>query len=363
MKFIRKIFLYANIVIIVGMLLTGYAGVINPVSHPVLSLAGFAFPAFLFANLAFLVFWVLVRLRFVIVPILGFLLAYGPTQTYFPLNTYPDVPEGSIKVLSYNVHAFTDMTRDVTVPQLGPNGTLKYLVDSGADIICIQEYHRVGAQDSLWNIIDSLYKHKEILESTGHKHPGGDKIAILSKYPVVHKENLPIYTAGNTAGVFDVEIDGQLVHVVNLHLETVGLSEEDKADFQEMVHGNTSKSDMKRESKFMAKRLAEATKTRAPQADVVDEYIRAHKDERIILCGDFNDHPLSYVHRTIESRLKDCFREAGHWAGYSFQFHSMYVRIDNIMCSDDWDVYDCAVDKSINKSDHYPIYCYLSPKS
>lgn len=362
MKFIRRILLYANIIIIIGMLLTGFAGVINPASHPMLSLMGFAFPAFLFANIAFMIFWICVRLRYVAVPIFGFLLAYNPTQTYFPLNRYPDVPEGSIKVLSYNVHAFTNMTRDVTIPEIGPNGTLKYIADSGADIVCIQEYHRVGAQDSLWNIIENTYKYIDVIESTGFKSPGGDRIAIFSKYPIIGKESLPIVTAGNTAGVFDIEVNGDIVHIVNAHLETVGLSEEEKNDFNAMIRGNTDRSEVKRESKFMAKKLAEKSAIRAPQADIISDYIRRHAGERIIVCGDFNDHPLSYVHRTISSRLTDCFREAGHWAGYSFQYHSMFVRIDNILCSEHYKPYDCDVDKSINLSDHYPIYCYLYPQ-
>lgn len=30
-----------------------------------------------------------------------------------------------------------------------------------------------------------------------------------------------------------------------------------------------------------------------------------------------------------------------------------------MMCSDDWEPYECKIDRKISSSDHYPIVCYL----
>ena len=347
--------LCANIIAIALMLATGYAGCINPAEHPVMSLAGFAFPAFMLLNIAFLIMWICLRLRYVLVPAVGFILAYSPVQTYSPLNTFPEAPEGAIKVLSYNVMGFNNKE----VPEGEPNPILQYIADADADIVCIQEYSHCAGQDSLWTVIDNIYNYHDTL----YAKPSSSNVAIYSKHPILGKEHLTITSKGNTVGIFDVSINHRTVHVINAHLETVGLSLEQKASFSSMVHGKTEKDSIRSESKALVQRLAESASIRCHQADAIDEYVRHHKDESIIFCGDINDHPLSYTHNTIARHLNDCYRMAGHWPGYTMHYNSMHVRIDNIMCSDHWKPYTCKVDKSVNLSDHYPIFCLFEAKN
>ena len=40
---------------------------------------------------------------------------------------------------------------------------------------------------------------------------------------------------------------------------------------------------------------------------------------------------------------------------YSSWLNGMYVRIDNVMCTDDLEPYSFHVDKKCNLSDHYPV--------
>lgn len=354
-KATTSILLAANIIIIAMMLATGFSGHLDPEKFTYLQLTGFAFPAFLAANAAFVAVWLFMDWKRVYVPAVGFLLAYSPVMTYFPINTYRDVPEDALKVLSFNVYAFN--TDDV--PEGEPNPILEYITQSEADIVCIQEFTNIVGQDSLWREMDRIYQYSDTL--TGDS-AGSVTVAMYSKYPIKAKEKLHIRSSKNAAGVFTVEMDGRQVKVINAHLETVGFSNEDKSMFSQMVHGNTDRREMKRESKTLLTKLAESSVIRSAQARIIDDYVRANSGTPLIFCGDINDHPLSYVHNTIARHLNDCYREAGHWAGYSMHYHSMYVRIDNIMCSNHWNVYDCVVDKSVTLSDHYPIYCRMKLK-
>lgn len=360
--------LCANIFIIAGLIVTGYSAIINPAHHPYVSLIGFSFPAFMFGNFCFVAFWLVTRIRYVLVPLGGFLLAYSPCKTYFPLNfsgndedEYYDVddrlPNGTLKVLTYNILGFNFSES----PRTQPNEILDYIVNSGADIVCVQEYHEPYGQDSLNAVMQQRYQYTDTIHSDGFKK-GNDVVGVFSKFPIIGKEHIPIYTRGNSLGVFDLDIDGDTVHVINAHLETVGMSPDQKAKFSELVHGRNGKEQMKSDSKMIIHKLAESAAMRAPQADAINAYIRKHKGERIIFCGDINDHPLSYVHHTIAERLTDCYREAGLYSGYTFQYNSMYVRIDNIMCSEHYKPALCKVDKSITLSDHFPLYCILEPK-
>jgi endonuclease/exonuclease/phosphatase family metal-dependent hydrolase len=110
----------------------------------------------------------------------------------------------------------------------------------------------------------------------------------------------------------------------------------------------------------LLKKLSEATVIRSKQADVLLETIRGLKGKKLVLCGDFNDSPISYTHHTLCDDLQDAFVESGNGLGISYNRNRMYFRIDHILASKDLGVYGCRVDDSIEASDHYPIWCYLS---
>lgn len=109
MKHIGRLALFLCLAVnafFIGMLLlTAYSPYINPEVHPVQSCLGLTFPIFLVINFCFLIFWLIVRYRFALVPLLGFLLCYPQLRTYMPVNPgTAGQPENSIKLLSYKHH-------------------------------------------------------------------------------------------------------------------------------------------------------------------------------------------------------------------------------------------------------------------
>ena len=54
-----------------------------------------------------------------------------------------------------------------------------------------------------------------------------------------------------------------------------------------------------------------AFRIRAKQAEAVSEEIKNAKGDYVLVCGDFNDTPISYAHRTIQGDLTDAFAESG----------------------------------------------------
>ncbi len=96
----------ANMATILVMLFLGYSDRINPVSFPILSNGGLLFPIFLILNFGFLVFWLIFKARWAWIPLVGFVICYGPTRRYCPLNIKQEPPKEAIKVLSYNVWFF-----------------------------------------------------------------------------------------------------------------------------------------------------------------------------------------------------------------------------------------------------------------
>ena len=115
-------------------------------------------------------------------------------------------------------------------------------------------------------------------------------------------------------------------------------------------------------ARLLIRKLAEASAIRAPQADSIAQEIAASRYPYIIVCGDFNDTPISYAHRVIEKGLNDAFTKSGRGLGISYNQNKFYFRIDNILASKNLKPYNCTVDRSIKESDHYPIWCYLKKK-
>lgn len=285
-----------------------------------------------------------------LISLLGFVVSYSSVRTYWPLNISRDVPPGSIKVMSYNVHNFASDN----APKGHDNPILEYIINSDADIVCLQE---AVITDNLRDAVKDVYNYVDSVRSKN----GGDCLVLLSKYPIKSSERIEYESKNNVSAAFRVVVDEEIVTVINNHFETSGLSLADRAGFKDMVKGKAGSDTMRAESKRLAVKLGESAKIRAPQAEAVAEYVRKSGDN-VILCGDFNDNPISYTHRTLARELTDCYVESGNGPGISYHHNAIFVRIDNIMCSKLWQPYKCKVDRSIGYSDHYPIYCWLKKR-
>lgn len=119
----------------VTMFLVGLSDRINPLEHPIWANIGLLFPVLMFVNLCFLIFFAVLKRKYMAVSLLGFVVSYSSVRTYCPLNISRDVPPGSIKVLSYNVHCFANDN----APEGHDNPILEYIIGSDVDIACLQE--------------------------------------------------------------------------------------------------------------------------------------------------------------------------------------------------------------------------------
>lgn len=348
---VRKFFIHlmvgANIASIIVMFLVGYSGKLNPADHPIFSCMGLFFPIFLLINLLFLLFWAFVRLRLIIIPILGFLVCYQPLSTYLPLHFFQDPPvEGTLKVLSYNVKEF-EIGRDDGLPV---HKASQYILDSQADIVCLQEVVLGNPY-----LIPALDAYPWKTDMPGDRSGG---LVVLSKYPIMKKERIPYPSQGNLSMAVTIDVDGEKIIVVNNHFQTSGLTIEDKKDFSDMV-GGTNRQELHRESKHLLTVLGRSAAKRAGQVDKVAAYVREHQGQPLLLCGDFNETPISYSHETFAKLLTDCYVTSGHGVGWSYNSNRIHVRIDNIFCSHHWQPLKCEIDTKIHASDHYPIICHL----
>ena len=343
----------ANAATVVLMLLAGYGDHVDPVRFPMFSNLGMTFPIFLIANLLFLFFWLTFKWRKAWIPLVGYVLVYIPITVYMPLNSKQDVPDGTFKILSYNVCQYSGNYKYEDAFDTIYN----YLKRQDADIVCLQE-----DVDSWRRFV--LHRYKKIYpynDTTLFQELPTSKngIGIHSKFPILRKERIQYTSLANGSVAYFLQVEGDTIIVINNHLETTHLSTEDRTRYKEMLRGKMESDTVKEESLLLLGKLGKSTAIRAPQAEAVHQYIEAHRQYPIIVCGDFNDNPISYSRRIIAQGLTDCFVETGRGVGLSYNQKGFFFRIDHIMCSDHFKPYNCSVDNKIDASDHYPISCRL----
>lgn len=351
----------ANLFFIVLLLMAAYSPYVNAVEHPLRASMGLTFPIFLFINFCFFVFFLLIKYKFAVLPLAGFLLCTPQIRTYFPINSRTKhVPEESIKILSYNIMLF-DHFKKID----GKNPILTYIQESNADIICLQEFVPNGNKNRLTHTeVDAAlkaYPYKSF-NRIGKKHKDGTNgMVCYSKFPILSSKPVAYESDHNGSVVHEIKIGNDTITLINNHLESNKLSTEDKVLYEGMIADPEARK-VKRGMIHLLSKLQEAVAIRAIQAKAVAAEIAASKHPYIIVCGDFNDSPLSNAHRIISADLDDAFTKSGRGPGISYNRNKFYFRIDHILISKNLKAYNCTVDRSIKDSDHYPIWCYISKK-
>ena len=154
----------------------------------------------------------------------------------------------------------------------------------------------------------------------------------------------------------DIQVEGRRLRVYSVHLQSNHISGDaaklrEKGDLQE------------RETwvgiKGILRKYKRATQLRAEQAEQVAAHI-AQSPYPVIVCGDFNDTPVSYAyHHILQSRrLADAFRKSGSGPGFTYGGVLPALRIDFILTDPELDLRNHDRYRE-SFSDHFPVLCEI----
>lgn len=356
MKKLLKVVLYpifvVNLLAALALICCAYSPMLPAGQYPLLSLVGLAFPFVLAVNVLFLLLWLLVYPLYILLPIATGVICFAQIRTFFPLNfDRQRIPENGIKVMSYNI-----LSPNINASNAhSGNAIINYIEGADADIICLQEFH-----------FATLKKHKKLLNEYPYKsylvsNDSESKtryLGCLSKYPILSVELLNFNASSNGCSKYRILHEGDTVVVYNCHLQSNGLKVEHKNAYEQMLT-NPKEHIRSKNTKELVKQLRNSAVKRAEQTDIVLADIAEETSPYIIVCGDFNDSPLSYTCYKLKEQLDDAYTRSGNGPGISYNRNKLYYRIDHILHSHRFKAYRCTVDRSIKVSDHYPIYCFL----
>jgi len=309
---------------------------VNPRHLTGLGLLAIGYPFLLLANLVFMGFWLLHRhRRRAAFPALCLLLGAETFLHHFGIHPPSASTDGALRVLTMNANYFDSLVLKGTEENQDLEKIRQFLSTQKPDIFCGQDFSGDGNIDKL------IF---ETLGSCGLRDSrmGGPSTMVFSRYPVLAKDSV-LFTGGrNGYGWVDIQHPQGVFRVYNLHLYSYQLGQ------------------LAREKRLplqVGQLLLEGIRERSDQARLVAESI-ARCPYPLILCGDFNDVPLSYAYHTIAAGLKDTFAEAG-W-GPAITFKALpFLRIDYILCSPGWHARNYQIPWT-PFSDHNPAVCELS---
>ena len=155
----------------------------------------------------------------------------------------------------------------------------------------------------------------------------------------------------------DLLINSDTIRVYNCHLQSYRLREAEINTIDSIDFNNHPKT--KEKLMVLSLKFKEALIKRAEQAATLRENINK-SPYPVIVCGDFNDTPISFTYRTVKGDLKDSFTQSGKGTANTYNGKLPSFRIDYILYSPIFTSYNFKV-SSINHSDHFPISCDLFP--
>jgi endonuclease/exonuclease/phosphatase family metal-dependent hydrolase len=341
----NKVLFIINFFFLILLLLSYTAPFISPSLFWPIAFLGLLFPVLYLINLFFLMFWVF-KLRKLIWPnIIVLLLGIGFVDSFIGVSLNKKKSQETLKIMSYNVRLFN---KNKNIPKLKIKEKIFDLIEKeNPDIICFQEFY-----------FDSIasFNHRYIYKNHSQKN---SLLSIYSKYPIIQDTNYKSFNEniGNMKNTFifsDIKIKKDTVRIYNLHLASNWFNESEY-DFMQ----NPNKNDLKTGTVSIIKRMKKSYLKRSVQVEIIKDHINK-SPYPVIICGDFNDTPLSYSYNHIKGKLKDAFNSSGIGIGSTLT-EIPALRIDYIFHDKN---FESANYKKINKklSDHFAISCELKIK-
>lgn len=329
-----------SVFIIMGL----FCGNAHPATGTAMALTVYALPVLLVIEAVLLLFW-LIRRRWhwAAVPALTLLFSIPYMGTLVQLGLFRgDDTKSGINIATYNVALFGREMNGFKAEDI-----LSMMRSHQVDILCLQEYMEVSGDK---------HNSENYLHYFNSKATGRPDMVIYSRYPIVDSLTIDFAGSGQSAMWADIDINGHMVRVFSVHLETTGINRSlaqanKRQDKGEIVERSAL-------LRTLYGRYTHGMLVRAEQAEMLAAEIKK-SPHPVILCGDFNDVPYSYVYNTMKGDLVDGFKECGKGFMYTMREGKKRVRIDYIFHSKEMEgvKYDYT---DASYSDHQPVFMKLS---
>jgi len=285
-------------------------------------------PAFTLLIAGALIYFILTRSRWAILPA-GILCAalplFSTSFSFIPADHQFAAP---LHLVTHNMNALKFYIKRAEFDS-NKQAFQTWIAKNDFDIICLQEMVE-GKQVPF--LIPGYHKASSSKHTKLGDHLG---LFIFSRYPIIRSGKMEFaFNSYNRLMWVDVATGKDTLRVINVHLMSY--------DFTSYsVRGNLRK-------------IRAAIRARTWHVKLIHRFVQ-RSPYPVILCGDFNETPVSYPYRKITSLLTDAFAGSGAGFQYSFRFLGLPIRIDQILISPSLRARDYKVTHDVPWSDHSPV--------
>ncbi len=317
---------------------------INPSVFVWTAFFGLAFWMIFFSNIIILIILISLKSRrTLLIPIIALLFSIpGIIKSY----SFGDEKEDaeSIKIMTYNVGVF----RDYKVKSRSVSDVKKSLIDlieeQDPDVICLQESGKWPENTAAEFSKKIGYKYYKLNKINGNSY--------FSKYPLEDVSYFNNEMISKFADIKKVKINKEdSFYLVNCHFNSFGISSE------EIEYINDTKNIVKDKEIYGKSLITKLTSGFRLRTKSTQQLIGKLPDDDLplVICGDFNDTPLSYTYnQMLNAGLKDAFITASRGIGKTYCGPLPLLRIDYFWYNDYIDVVGYDRIKHTT-SDHYPL--------
>ncbi|HLR00977.1 MAG TPA: endonuclease/exonuclease/phosphatase family protein [Sphingobacterium sp.] len=363
--FTQKTLLIANIIVAASLLISYSASFIDPNIFWPIAFFGLAFLPLLLLNLLFIIYWVFISPKYILISLLAVLTGWSLLTKHYKLdiakptgNEFEIPKKGSnFRVMSFNAHLLKPINEQDSIDFLDELITI--IKDIEPDIISFQEFYTKG--DSQANALNSIKAKGEFSDyffdvvSKNNSDAYGQ--IIFSKHPIIHSGTVAEHNYGiNRISYADIVRATDTIRIYNVHLRSFALQNEDKEFFQRLAQSELNE----KKPKNLSKKLKVAFNHRGQQARALKNHIEETDSISTVVMGDFNDTPMSYAVNLISNGMNNAFQKKGRgWGVTHFDLLPIF-QIDYILSSIDLEVVNYQIIKK-KLSDHYPLWADLKP--
>jgi endonuclease/exonuclease/phosphatase family metal-dependent hydrolase len=345
-KLLKNIPRWANLLLILLTLLAYLAPWVNPAKAWHFTFLGLAYPFLLFGNVFFAIYWGMRRNRYALFSIGCIMAGLGYFGGFFNLSLAGGGTKSDkeITVLTYNIASLGGYAW--SEPEKKARLKLQFEAFSKGvempDVLCVQE----GKGEKLVELIRNTFNYQH--------HYQSKNTIIFTKYTILDKGAVSFENTANSCVWADLKTPNGTVRVYNAHLQSNRLGQTaDKIATQ----GDISEKETWSDIGFVMRRYKNAVKVRAAQSQKVASHV-AKCPNPVVLCGDLNDPPVSYVYKLLSKNLQDSFCEKGFGFGSTFAGNLPFLRIDYVLPGRQFKVMKHKVLRT-KLSDHYPVLVSL----
>ena len=335
---------------VIAMALSIANAYVNPKDFIWTTVFGLAFWEILIYNVVVFLLLLLMWSNKIWISVVALLIAIPGISKSFSIGSKSKA-ENSIRVMSYNVHDFRHVD-GVTEKEQFANQVIAMVREHAPDILCCQEFSQFKSGVSRPQCIEDFAKEAgfQYIYFNRKTNYGGN--VIFSKYPLTKVAEDSGFGKGNTYGVM-VSVDAGekgKFHVANVHLLSYMITDSEI----DVLTNASERQNLDTIGKTVLHKLSFAFQKRSEELQTVLNGMPPVGGP-IIICGDFNEPPLSYNYRQMQKAgFVDTFTKVGFGIKPTYAGKLPLLRIDYVWANDG--VKPLAFDRYKYKaSDHYPI--------